>query len=85
MNGARAGIEIPGRPRLGIEMPVLVATAHQGSGDTHVVDQAAMRRDVADADADAAPVRAIGSDECTMWVWCSEICPAFSGIITARE
>jgi len=20
-----------------------------------------------------------------MWVWCSEICPAFSGIITARE
>ena len=82
MHGTRVGIEVAGRPRLRIEMSVIVAATHQGGGHPHIVDQAAMRRDVADADPDAALVRAVGSDECTMWVWCSEICPALSGIIT---
>jgi hypothetical protein len=59
MGGPRARVEVTARSRLRIEVPAVVAPAHQGGGDSHVVDQAAMRRDVADADADAAPVRLI--------------------------
>src|SRR6185312_16068110 len=53
MHGTRAGVKIASGPRFRIEMAVVVATSYQGGSDAYVVDQPAVRRDVADADADA--------------------------------
>ena len=82
MHGTRAGIEVAGRPRLRIEMPVIVAATHQSGGHPHIVDQAAMRRDVADADADAALVRAVRFGRMHDVGMVQRNLPGLSGIIT---
>ena len=68
MRGTRAGIEVSSGPRVQIEMAVIVAAADQGRTHARVVDQPAVRRDVADTDADAALAVRLGSEQCTICV-----------------